>query len=174
MVTSTSLTCAASDAPRLYDALLEAGAAPAGSLAQSAMRIEKRFLAMGHELDADTTPLEAGLDLAVPWRKPEFVGRAALLAHRAETPRQRIVTLVFDDPGAVPLGNEPVRLDGRLARETTSAGYGYRVARPLALALVASATDEDTAVEVDITGARRGARVRLGPVFDRLGTRMRG
>ena len=59
------MTCRTEDALRLYDALYEAGARPSGMYAQTSMRIEKRYLAMGHDLDADVTPLEAGVDFAV-------------------------------------------------------------------------------------------------------------
>ena len=69
------------DALRLYDALYEAGARPSGLYAQTSMRIEKRYLAMGHDLDADVTPLEAGVDFAINWSKP-FIGRDALARRR--------------------------------------------------------------------------------------------
>ena len=52
------LTCAANDAMKLYQVLKQHGAQPAGAYAQTSMRIEKRFLAMGHDLDSDITPLE--------------------------------------------------------------------------------------------------------------------
>ena len=71
------MTCRAAEAPRLYDALYAAGARPSGLFAQTSMRIEKRYLAMGHDLDADVSPLEAGLDFAICWDKP-FIGRDAL------------------------------------------------------------------------------------------------
>ena len=59
------MTCRTEDALRLYDALYEAGARPSGMYAQTSMRIEKRYLAMGHDLDADVTPLEAGVEFAI-------------------------------------------------------------------------------------------------------------
>jgi len=51
------LTVGADRVLELYDALTAAGAAPAGLFAQTSMRIEKRFLAMGHDLDGDITPV---------------------------------------------------------------------------------------------------------------------
>ena len=59
------ITCKAQNAGRIYDALYAAGARPAGLYAQTSMRIEKGYRAMGHELDSDLTPLEAGLEFAV-------------------------------------------------------------------------------------------------------------
>lgn len=49
----------------IYAAFAAAGAVPAGLYAQTSMRIEKGFCAMGHELDGDVTPVAAGLDFAV-------------------------------------------------------------------------------------------------------------
>jgi len=167
------ITCRAAHAEALYDALAEAGARPAGLFAQTSMRIEKRFLAMGHDLDGDVTPLEAGLDFAVAWER-NFIGREALLERRERGPRTRLVTLLFDDREAVPLGNEPVSLDGRIVGQTTSAAYGYRIGRPLALAYVETAQARDgQALDLDIAGTSFAVRIATAPAFDPDGTRMR-
>jgi 4-methylaminobutanoate oxidase (formaldehyde-forming) len=173
--TGWELTCKASDAVLLYDQLAEAGAMPAGSYAQTAMRIEKRFLAMGHDLDADVTPIEAGLEFAVSW-ETAFVGREALLRRKEEGPRSRMVTILLDDPTAVPLGNEPLYRSGQVVGMTTSAAYGYRVERPIALAYLDSDACEDfvgAQVDIDIAGAHYSGTVSLGPAFDAKGARMR-
>ena len=46
-------------------------------------RLEKAYRAMGHELSADETPLEAGLGFAIDWDK-EFIGKAALVGHNTD------------------------------------------------------------------------------------------
>jgi len=166
------ITCRAVDAEALYDALIETGARPAGLYAQTAMRIEKRFLAMGHDLDSDLTPLEAGLDFAVAW-DGDFIGREALMKRRERGPDSRMVTLLFDDRAAVPLGNEPVMLDGAIVGQTTSAAYGYRVGRPLALAYVEAAMARDgQELAMDIAGTVFTGRISLAPAFDPQGARM--
>ena len=66
------MTCRAGDAPAVYAALTGAGAVPAGLYAQISMRIEKGFAAMGHELDSDVSPVEAGLDKFCSRNKPYF------------------------------------------------------------------------------------------------------
>ena len=75
------ITCPSSHADAVYQALHAAGARPCGALARTSMRIEKRFLAWGHDLDSDVTPLEAGLGFAIHWDK-DFIGRGALLRHQ--------------------------------------------------------------------------------------------
>ncbi len=167
------ITCRAEDAQTLYDALHAAGVRPAGLYAQTAMRVEKAYRAMGHELDGDITPLEAGLDFAVAWDS-DFIGREALERRRAEGIKTRIATLILDDVHAVPLGNEPVYAQDRIIGKTTSAAFGYRVGKPVALAEIEADVAQDTQVEIDIARDMWAARVILGPAFDRNGIRMRG
>lgn len=169
------LTCPPDRAGTLHDALHEAGARPSGFLAQTSMRIEKRFLAYGHDLDTGTTPLEAGLGFAIHWDR-DFVGRAALLRLRDQPPKQRMVTIVLDDADAVPLGGEPVRLGDRILGRTTSAAFGYRIGKPVALAMIDPerlAGDRERRVDVDIAGVRFRGAVIFGAAFDPEGTRMR-
>ena len=76
----------------------------------------------------------------------------------------------------MPLGNEPVYLEDRLAGKTTSAAFGYRVGRPLAIAdlALAEARAEGVPVSLDIAGERFAAQVTLQPAFDPQGLLMRG
>ena len=164
------LTCRVEEVSALYAALMEAGAAPAGLHAQTSMRIEKGFAALGHELDGDIGPVEAGLDRLCS-RKKNFIGSDAL-AERRRTGRRSLATIVLDDPEAVPLGHEPVLLDSRIAGQTTSAAFGYRIGRPVALAHVGGVPD-GAAVEVDIAGERHSGRLGFAPAFDPGGRRMR-
>lgn len=168
------ITCKAENASLIYDALAAEGARPAGVLAQTAMRIEKRFLAYGHDLDSDISPLQAGLDFAVAYDS-DFIGREALLRQREAGEGCRMVTIRFEDPDVVPLGGEPVYYNGEVAGKTTSAAFGYRLGQPLAIADIdlADARAEASRVEVDIGGLRARGRVTLKAAFDPEGTRMR-
>lgn len=168
------ITCKASDAPAIYDALYALGARPAGTLAQTSMRIEKRFMAYGHDLDTDISPLAAGLGFAIGW-DTDFLGREALQRQRDAGIENRLVSLVFDRDDAVPLGNEPVYLGDATVGKTTSAAFGYRIGKPVAIAdlTVAEARGAGTRVQVDVAGDRFDARVMAGAVFDPVGARMR-
>ena len=150
------ITCKTYDAEKLAVAILEAGAKPAGVFAQSSMRIEKRFLAYGHDLDTDINPIQAGLDFAIEWNS-DFIGKTTLLPLREQTPDTKIVSIVLDDVNAVPLGNEPVYADGEIIGKTTSAAFGYRIGKPVALALVNSTAvgrQNGVSVEIDIAQIR--------------------
>ncbi|MEM7403695.1 MAG: FAD-dependent oxidoreductase [Pseudomonadota bacterium] len=153
-------------------ALIEAGAVPAGLLAQTSMRIEKRFVSMGHDIDGDTTPLDAGLMFAVR-SGGGFVGAAAL---EGATARSALVSIVLDDELADPHGHEPIYANGELIGQATSAAFGYRVGQPVALGLIKAGVvrgHETVAVELDIAGDRLAGTASLSPAFDPTGERMR-
>ncbi len=172
------ITCAAERAGELYRTLRDAGAEPAGLYAQTAMRIEKRFLAMGHDLDSDLTPVEAGMDFAVGWQT-DFIGREALLRRRDANGGVRVVSLLLEDAESTPIGNEPVLSAGRIVGKTTSAAFGYRLGRPVAIATMEKAVLEDPGagdggtVELAIAGTLAPARLSLTPLFDPKGARMK-
>ena len=172
--TGWEITCGREAAEPVYDAIRQCGARPAGMFAQTSMRIEKRFLAYGHELDSEMTPLEAGLAFTVDWGK-DFIGKSALLERRRQGAENRIVSIILEDEQAVPLGNEPVLDGGRIVGKTTSAAFGFRVGAPVALADITerAARSEGARVAIDIAGTLAFGRVVVGAAFDPSGSRMR-
>ncbi len=167
------LTCGRGDAATLCDALICAGALPAGLYAQTSMRIEKRFLAYGHDIDTDTTPVEAGLEFAVA-KRGDFIGRDAVRCRQEAKPEKILVSIRLDDINAVPLGNEPVYCNGSIVGQTTSAAFGYRVGRPGALAYLSpDAANEGGKVDLDIAGDRFGGTISTSCVYDPDGSRMK-
>jgi glycine cleavage system aminomethyltransferase T/glycine/D-amino acid oxidase-like deaminating enzyme len=164
----------------LWDALVGAGEPhgllPAGYRAIDSLRLEKGYRAWGSDITPETTPESAGLGFAVRLDKPmSFLGRDALLAERAAGgPAERLRCLVLDDPGAVCLGGEPVRIRKATVGRVTSGGYGNRVGASIAYAYlpVASSTP-GTAVEVDVFGDLIGGRVVGEPLYDPENARIR-
>jgi 4-methylaminobutanoate oxidase (formaldehyde-forming) len=170
------LTCRVENIEQLYNQLHAAGAKPAGMFAQSAMRIEKRFLAFGHDLDTDMNPFQAGLEFTLDWNS-DFIGKAVLLEQRDQTPDSQLVSIVFDKVDAQPLGNEPVYHDGRIIGKTTSAAFGYRLGKPVAIALVDSTSNmnlDGFKVDVDIARSQNAGTISLTPAYDPTGSNMRG
>ncbi|MDR0952420.1 MAG: glycine cleavage system aminomethyltransferase GcvT [Oscillospiraceae bacterium] len=75
------LYCAAEDAARLWDALLESAGEKltlCGLGARDTLRLEASMPLYGHEMDEAVSPLETGLDFAVKMAKSDFVGKRAL------------------------------------------------------------------------------------------------
>jgi 4-methylaminobutanoate oxidase (formaldehyde-forming) len=81
---------------------------------------------------------------------------------------------VLDDPRAIALGSEPVRVGEELVGRVTSGGYGYAVNASIAFAYVPAVhADPGTRVEVDIFGEWVPAEVRVEPLYDPSGARIR-
>ena len=86
------LFCAAEDAGKLWQALLEQGQSfgvkAIGLGARDTLRLEARLSLYGNEIDETTSPFEAGLGWVVKLDKPEFLGRAALLQQKQQSQGQ--------------------------------------------------------------------------------------
>src|SRR5262249_3845853 len=121
------LYCPTESGLELWDTLHVDGVAPGGYRAIESLRLEKGYRAWASDLNSETTPDEAGLAFAVKRDKGDFIGRDAL-----RPPEQRLVCLVLDDPRAIALGSEPVRIGGELLGRVTSGGYGYAVEASIA------------------------------------------
>jgi 4-methylaminobutanoate oxidase (formaldehyde-forming) len=148
------------------------GLVPGGYKAIESLRLEKGYRVWGSDVTTVDNPFEAGLGFAVRMDKGDFIGRDALLA--AREPARRLVGLGLDDPRALALGSEPVRIDGRAVGRVTSGGYGYTVDRSLAYAYVpASEAVAGRRVEVVIFGQPVGAVVTTEPFFDPTNARVR-
>ena len=147
---------------RIFDALFAAGEElrPFGFYALEAMRLEKSHGVIGREFTAEFTALESGLEKFVNFSKGEFVGREALLRAREKGGGRRLFTLAVDAGDADAFGGEPVFRGGEMIGRATSGGYGHRVGKSLALAMLAadSAQAGDEA-EIEILGERRKARL---------------
>ncbi len=128
--------------------------------AQTSMRIEKGFRAMGHELGGDVSPFEEGLDFATR-KSGGFIGFEAMQARRRAGDMNRIVSLTLGDDDAVPLGHEPIYLGG------------HRVGKPVALVRVNVPVSDGARMQVDIAREMFDASITFGPLFDPAGARMK-
>lgn len=89
------LYVAPDDAPTAWRTLLESGKddglLPAGLAARDTLRLEAGMALYGHEIDATTTPYEAGLRWTVKLKKGDFVGRDVLLKQKKEGVERKLV-----------------------------------------------------------------------------------
>jgi glycine cleavage system aminomethyltransferase T/glycine/D-amino acid oxidase-like deaminating enzyme len=165
------LYCPAEYGLRLWDTLHVDGVTPGGYRAIDALRLEKGYRAWASDLNAETTPYEAGLGFAVRRDKGEFIGRDAL----DPEPALRLVCLTLDDPRSIALGSEPVRTEqGEIVGRVTSGGFGYAIGASIAFAYVpAEHAEVGTRLAVDIFGEWIEGEVRAAPLYDPNGERVR-
>ena len=107
----------------------------------------------GHELDAETTALEAGLAWTVKFSKGDFIGREALLRQKKEGVRKKLVGLSLSGR-SLPRHGDHILYEGRRVGEVTSGGISPSLGVPIGLGYVEPAVAEvETPLEVH---GRRG------------------
>ena len=164
----------------IFDALMDAGAEfglkTFGIRAMDAMRLEKSYRMVGTEMSIEYAALESGLDRFVQLQKPDFIGREGLLAWQEEGFANSFVTLeIKDTADRDVIGGNPIYRDGELVGRATSGGYGFRLGKSLALAMVSpDCADLGTALEIDILGDRFAAEIIEESPFDPANERLRG
>ncbi|MEP7206372.1 MAG: sarcosine oxidase subunit alpha family protein [Casimicrobiaceae bacterium] len=174
----------------LWEHLLEQGAVhgivPVGLDAIDALRIEKGFVAVGHDTDGTVTPGDLGMDWIVSRKKGDFVGRRGLACVDAmRAGRRQLVGLLTDDPVRVPREGSPIVAAADAARihrppvpmigHVTSSAHGVAVGRSVTLAMVA---DGRARIGERVTIVERGKAIEAAIVAPRFldpeGSRLHG
>ena len=164
----------------LFDLLMRTGAQfaikPFGIRAMLSMAVEKSYRLIGRELSIEYAALESGLDRFVHLNKGEFLGRDALVHWREKGFANRFVTLELDGVTETDArGSEPIRRNGEIVGRCTSGGYGWRVKKSLALAMVRPDLGEiGSELEVTLLGKPHRAIVIAESPFDPSNERLRG
>jgi glycine cleavage system aminomethyltransferase T/glycine/D-amino acid oxidase-like deaminating enzyme len=146
------------------------GMVACGYKAIDSLRTEKGYLYWGTDITPEETPFEAGLNFAVAKNK-SFIGKEAL---HTKPLKKKLVTILLDDPRAVVLSNEPVKVDGEIAGRVTSGGYGAYTQSSIAFAyLPIELSATDTVVEILVFGKWIKGKIIKGPLYDPKGLRVR-
>ena len=147
----------------LWDAVVSAGATPAGLGARDTLRTEMGYPLHGHELSVDITPVQAALVWAVGWDKPAFSGRDALTSERAAGPRRRLRGIAAVER-AIPRPDMPVlSADGSAVGVVTSGTFSPTLKQGIGLALLDPAIAEGDEVVVDVRGRQARFTVTKPP-----------
>jgi folate-binding protein YgfZ len=146
------------DAEYVTAALSAAGAARVDRADVEAVRIESGRPWFGVDMDADTIPLEAGLEeRAISRSKGCYVGQEVIVRVQDRghgRVARRLVGLTFDATAAVPPPGTAIRSDVREIGRITSAIRSPALARPIALGYVhRDFVEAGTAVYVDAAAA---------------------
>jgi aminomethyltransferase len=145
----------------LWQALLDAGAKPCGLGARDVLRLEAGNVLYGHEIDEETTPLEAGLQWVVKPEKGAFLGSDAL----APSPSRRLVGLI-SETRAIPRQGYPIVRDGDTLGVVTSGTFSPTLDRPIAMGyVIPSAAREGETVPIIVRGRPEPARVVPLPFY---------
>ncbi len=153
------------DAPRVWRRLIEAGAVPVGLGARDTLRLEAGMCLYGNELDAETTPLEAGIGFAVHLDKEqEFVGQEALRRENEAGLKKKLVGFKVEGRG-IARHDYPVAVGGETVGSVTSGTLSPTLNEAIGLALVAPDVEDE--FEVVIRNKPVAARTVPLPFYKR-------
>jgi aminomethyltransferase len=154
------ITVPAEAVERVWRALLGsrvASVSPIGLGARDTLRLEAGMPLYGHEIDAKTTPIEAGLAFAIDWEHA-FIGRDAVLAKRAElegsrgSSSSRLVGFVTDSK-RVPRPSQVVFAGDRAVGEVRSGTFSPALEKNIGTAYVeARALEAKDALSFEVSG----------------------
>jgi aminomethyltransferase len=151
-------------APAVWAELLDAGVVPCGLGARDTLRLEACFHLHGQDLTPGRNPIEAGLG----WCCAEgtgFIGSESIARARAEGPREKLAPFKIEGDGIPRQGNPVLAAEeavGVVSSGTFSPsleiGIGMAYLRP-------DLAEPGTAVEIDVRGKRRPARIASKPLY---------
>jgi aminomethyltransferase len=157
----------AAAAEDLWQALLDAGAQPAGLGARDTLRLEAALPLHGHELGPGITPLQAGLGWVVAWDKPSgFLGKDALVAERQAGVARKLAGL--STTGRQPPREHcPVIVDATPAGAVTSGNFSPVLGHGIALALLPPGITAEATIEIEVRDRRMAATLTALPFVRR-------
>jgi dimethylglycine dehydrogenase len=153
----------------VFDLLIEAGVEfnikPFGIRAMTSMALEKSYKLIPRELSVEYSAYESGLDRFVSRKKQSFHGRDGLMSHPAGN---AFVTMeVHGVTDADARGSEAIYQGEEIVGRATSGGYGWRVGKSLALAMLRpDLASVGAEFEIAILGARHKATVIADSPYD--------
>jgi glycine cleavage system T protein (aminomethyltransferase) len=154
----------------VWNRILEIGAPfgvkPCGLGARDTLRTEVCYPLYGHELDEETTPVEAGLGFFVSLDKGEFSGREVLAEQKAKGTRKKLVAFKMTDKSPPPRPLYPIWANGAKAGVVTSGTQSPSLGIGVGMGYVPPGlAGPDTKIEVEIRGRRFAAAVVPKPIY---------
>ena len=153
-----------------WDKILAAGKRfgikPCGLGARDTLRTEVCYPLYGHELDENTTPLEAGLGYFVSLDKGEFMGRPALAAQRAGGVKKKLIAFKMTGKSAPPRPQYPIWANQAPVGNVTSGTQSPSLGLGIGLGYVPpDLAKPDTKIEIEIRGKNFAAVVVPKPIY---------
>jgi aminomethyltransferase len=147
-------------AESIWDAVIEAGATPAGLGARDTLRLEACFHLYGNDLVEDRGPIEAGLGWCCK-EQTGFIGSERVAEDRTNGTAEKLVPFLIDGPG-IARGGNPV-LGGGVV---TSGTFSPCLERGIGMAYVSSdRAQPGTRIELDVRGTIRPATIAKKPLY---------
>ena len=150
----------------VWNALLAVGAKPCGLGARDTLRTEVCYPLYGHELDENTTPIEAGVGFFVSLSKGDFVGRSVLVEQKARGVSKQCVAFKMTDKSPPPRPHYAIFSEGQKVGEVTSGTQSPSLNGGIGLGYVPPVlVKAGTAIQVEIRGKFFDAVIVSKPIY---------
>jgi len=157
---------------QIWDLLLEVGRPfglkPCGLGARDTLRTEVCYPLYGHELDEDTTPIEAGLGIFISLDKGYFTGRAVLADQKSRGANKRLIAFKMTGKSAPPRPHYPICAGGVKVGEVTSGTQSPSLGIGIGLGYMPpELAKPGTEIEIEIRGKHSPASVVKKPIYQK-------
>ena len=154
---------------RVWGELLEAGKQegilPCGLGARNTLRLEAGMALYGHDINEETTPLEANLQWIAKLKKGSFLGSEVLIQQAQEGWKRRLAGFQMIDRG-IARDEAPVGVEDRQVGRVTSGSYTPFLKRSIGLAYLPSElASPGQRIWIEIRGNRAAAEVVPTPFY---------
>jgi aminomethyltransferase len=142
------------------------GLKPAGLGARDTLRTEVCYPLYGHELDENTTPIEAGVGFFVSLDKGEFNGRSVFVEQKANGVKKKLVAFKMTGKSAPPRPHYPIWVNGAKVGEVVSGTQSPSLNLGIGMGYVPPEFAKvDTKIEIEIRGKKFAAVVVPKPIY---------
>jgi aminomethyltransferase len=156
-------------APAIWAELLDAGVVPCGLGARDTLRLEVCFHLHGNDLTPERNPIEAGLGWCCAAKPAGFVGSEAIDRARREGTAEKLAPFKIEGAG-IPREGNPVLVGEEQVGAVTSGTFSPSLELGIGMAyLRADLAEPGSAVEIDVRGKHRPARIASKPLYQRKG-----
>jgi aminomethyltransferase len=142
---------------------------PAGLGARDTLRTEVCYPLYGHELDEQTTPIEAGVGFFVSFDKGEFVGRPVLADQKANGVKRKCVAFKMTGKSAPPRPDYTIwssGSDGAQIGKVVSGTQSPSLSNGIGMGYVNSEfAKAGTPIEIEVRGKRSAAVIVPKPIY---------
>jgi aminomethyltransferase len=157
----------------LWNKVLETGRPfglkPAGLGARDTLRTEVCYPLYGHELDENTTPIEAGLGWVVALEKGDFIGRSVLAEQKTKGVSKKLIAFKSTGKSAPPRPHYAIWSagpDSKKIGDVTSGTQSPSLGIGIGMGYVAPGLSKPgTAIEIEIRGKRAAAVIVSKPIY---------
>jgi aminomethyltransferase len=154
----------------IWDKVLELGkpfgVKPAGLGARDTLRTEACYPLYGHELDENTTPIEAGVGFFVALDKGDFIGRSVLAEQKANGTKKKLVVFKMTDKSAPPRPHYAIFANGNKIGDVVSGTQSPTFNVGIGMGYVPPEfSPVDTRIEIEIRGKQYAAVVVKKPLY---------